>query len=226
MIEKTYFDTKEVLNYISGYSSFLQQRLEACVEAAYDGYHFLSVLTLLNMLEDTLKSALDDYDDNLNVIAKNAFEQDLLTAIEYSFISFDSNSLRKFRNCIAHKNLSTMYLQFSMEEVLYPLSEEETYKHFYDKYSEIIINLILKIATKNEQYNICVDSLLKNNAYRIHQFSIPDLLELKGYPRDYADNVNLSESDIIRLIDNSSGAFMINAILKCNLTVEEVDKNN
>lgn len=225
MIEKTYFDTEKALYNISGYSSFLQQRLEACVEAADDGYYFLSVLTLLNMLEDTLKSAMDNYEDNLNVIAKNTFEQNLLTAIEYSFISFDNNSLRKFRNCIAHKNLSTMYLQFSMEELLYPLSEEETYKHFYDKYSEIIINLILKIATKNEQYNICVDSLLKNNAYRIHKFSIPDLLELKGYPRDYADSVNLTESDIIRLIDNSSDAFIINALLKSNLTVEESDKN-
>lgn len=226
MNKKTYFDTEEALCNISGYSSFLQQRIEACVEAADNGYYFLSVLTLLNMLEDTLKSSLDNYDDNFNVIAKNAFELNFLTAIEYSFISFDNNSLRKFRNCIAHKNLSTMYLQFSMEELLYPLSEEETYKHFYDKYSEIIINLILKIAAKNRQYNICVDRFLKNNAYIIRQFSIPYLLELKGYLRNYADNVNLSGSDIIRLLDNSSDAFMINAILKCNLTVLEVDKNN
>ncbi len=226
MIRKTYFETGEALYKLSGYSSFLQQRLEACIEAAEDGYYFLSVLTLLNMLEDTLKSSLDNYDDNFNVIAKNAFELNFLTAIEYSFISFDNNSLRKFRNCIAHKNLSTMYLQFSMEELLYPLSEEETYKHFYDKYSEIIINLILKIAAKNRQYNICVDRFLKNNAYIIRQISIPYLLELKGYLRNYADNVNQSESDIIRLLDNSSDAFMINAILKCNLTVLEVDKNN
>lgn len=217
MGKKAYFNIEEALENICGYSSFLQQRLEACVQAADDGYYFLSVLTLLGLLEDTLKSALDNYEDNFNEIAIEAFDQNLLTAIEYSFISFDNNSLRKFRNCIAHKNLSAMYLQFSMEELLYPLSEEETYQHFYDKYSKIIINLILKIATKNKQYNICVDSLLKNNGYRIHQFSIPDLLELKGYPRDYADKVNLPESDIIRLIDNSSDAFIINALIKSNL---------
>lgn len=217
MSKKTYFTTEEALNKICGYSSFLQQRLEACVEAADDGYYFLSVVTLFNLLENTLKSALDNYDDNLNVIAKEAFNQNLITAMEYSFISFDNNSLRKFRNCIAHKNLAAMYLQFSMEELLYPLSEEETYKHFYDKYAEIIINIILKIATKNEKFCISVDSLLKNNAYRIIQFSIPDLLELKGYPRDYADKVKLTESDIIRLIDNSSDLTMIMAILKSNL---------
>lgn len=213
MGKKKYFNIEEALCRISGYSNFLQQRLEACVYAAEDGYYFLSVMTLMNLLEDSFKSSLDMYEENFNMVVQAAYEEDLLTTMEYSFISFDDNSMRKFRNCLAHKNLATMYLQFSKEALLYPLTDEETYKHFYEKYAIIIINIILKTITKNKKYEICLDGLLKNNAYRIHKYSIPDLLELKGYSRNYADNVNLTESDIIRLIDNSSDANITNAII-------------
>lgn len=221
---KKYSSIDEVLSKICGYSDFLQQRLEACIEAAEDGYYYLSVSTLMGLLEDSLKLALDDFEENFNILAETAYEQNILTDIEYAFISFDDNSLRKFRNCIAHKNLATLYLQFSYEELLYPCSEEDTYQHFYDKYADIIINIILKIITRNNKYEICLDSLLKNNAFRILSFSIPDLLELKGYPRDYADKLNMAKSDIIRLIDNSSDAHVIKALLNSNLKVDDSTK--
>lgn len=219
--KKKCFCAEEAVFYIGGYSHFLQQQIIDCHDAAADGYCFLSVFSLLNLLEDTLKITLNDYNSNFNVVAEKAYTQNLLSDIEYSFLSYSDNSLRKFRNCIAHKNLSAMYLQFSYEDLLYPLTEKETYKHFYDKYEEIIINLILKIMTKKEQFKICVDDLLKNNGYKIHEFSIPDLLELKGYPRDYAENIDLPQSDIIRLIDNSSDANIITALLKSVLSVDK-----
>ena len=47
MIEKTYFETEEALYNLSGYSGFLQQRLEACVEAADDGYYFFKRFNII-----------------------------------------------------------------------------------------------------------------------------------------------------------------------------------
>ena len=87
-----------------------------------------------------------------------------------------------------------MYIQFSNEDLLCPRIVEETYQVFYNKYSHLIVNLILKVISKNREYNLCLDSLLKDNAYRIHTFTISDLLALKGYPKDYADGVPLSDS--------------------------------
>ena len=218
-----YFNTVIALDYIWIYSHFLQQQLFSCEAAARQGHYFLSVLTQINLLEDAIKSAVDNYDDNYNEVAAEAFERGLLTEIEYYFVSGAENSLRKFRNSIAHKNLAAMYIQFSNEGLLCPLTEDETYQIFYNKYSHIIVNLILKVITKNREYNLCLDSLLKDNAYRIHTFTISELLALKGYPKDYADGVPLSDSDKIRLIDNSSDLTIINAILKSVLSVDKND---
>lgn len=212
-----FYDLADALDYIWVYSHFLQQELYACEEAARNGHYFLSVLTQISLLEDTIKTAVDNFEDNFNKVAELAYNKGYLSEKEYCFVSSAENSLRKFRNCIAHNNLMARCLQFSMDPLLYPLTEEETYQHFYDKYAEIIVNIILKVISQNETYKICVDRQLKNNGFKILTFSIPELLEQKGYPSNYCDKVDLPEADIIRLIDNSSDLNMVMAVLKSNL---------
>jgi len=164
------------------YSHFLNEQLVACESVVQDGYGFVGTCMAINLLEHALKCVVDDYESNFNRVAEEACERGILTDIEYSFVSFDNNSLRKLRNCFAHKNLSAMYLKFSQDALLYPMSEDATYHHFYDKYSGSIINIILKAVSHGQEENLDNDSELKGNAFKILTYTIPELLELKGFP--------------------------------------------
>lgn len=203
------------------YSHFLNEQLVACENVVEDGYGFLGTSMAINLLENALKCVVDDYESNFNRVAKEACERGVLTDLEYSFVSFDNNSLRKLRNCFAHKNLSAMYLQFSQDALLYPMSEETTYHHFYGKYSSCIINIILKAVSHEQEENLDSDNELKGNAFKIHTYTIPELLELKGFPKDYLNGLDIPESELVRLIDNSSDVTMGKALFESLLSEKD-----
>jgi hypothetical protein len=199
-----------VIDHVWLYSRYFGNQLAYLKEIEENGS--ASLVYLLNLLENIHKTHVNDYESNFQSVVKATFETGLLTQIEYEFLNNKVNGIRKLRNIFAHANLSQFSFQFERDETIYPLTENENCQLLYSKISDIIFNIILKIAIVPLNVDLLVntDVAIKNLKYKIVTLSPEDILLDKGIdPSTLHDWGTLTKSEQYRHAENASNVNVI-----------------
>ena len=194
-----------VIDHVWLYSRYFGNQLAYLKEIEENGS--ASLVYLLNLLENIHKTYVDDYESNFQSVVKATFETGLLTQIEYEFLNNKINGIRKLRNIFAHANLSQFSFQFENDETIYPLTENDNCQLLYSKISDIIFNIILKIAIAplNIDLTVNTDAAIKNLKYKIVTLTPEDILLDKGIdPLTLSGWGALTSSEKYRHAENAS----------------------
>lgn len=200
-----------VIDYVWQYSRHYGNLLRSCEEISkekdFNGH--ASLIYLFNILENIIKSQIKDYDINFIKAVGKLKSENYINEIEYDFLNNKNYGIRKIRNLLAHANLSKYNIVFLFEdqELLYPLTENETIIKFYDLTSELIFNLMLKIIGNNltTPISINLDESLKKFKILIKEISAEQLLEYKGIDyKIFPDWNEIPEIEKYRIAENVS----------------------
>ena len=171
----------EVIDIVWQFSSYYVNQL-ICLENIKENNSIAALIYLANILENVLKNYKNDYDCKFFEAINYAHTQKILTDVEFEFLNNSKSGIRKLRNIFAHANLSKFSFQLHNSSLLYPFTENENCELFYDLISDIIFNIICKIAI---QYliidqEIILDTAIKELNYSIITFTPEQILEEKG----------------------------------------------
>lgn len=179
---------------------------------------FATLLFLLNIIENTMKDAIKDYDSGFHDVLKKVKHQGLINYKEAKFLNAPNNSVRKLRNILAHSNLSkysVIYLE-DEKEISYPLTEEETCLKIYETISDVCFNIILKVLNVNfpKKYEIDLGKAIDEAQINIKEYTPEELLAFKGleHLKSNPPWLSLSDTDKYRLIENSSDVNVLASI--------------
>ena len=205
-------DKSTALDYLWIHSRFNAICLYQSEELYREGKGFSAVTVLFSSLENVAKSVANDYNSNLQTIFKKLFDAGFITEIEHEFLNVGDACIRKIRNLYAHANISSINLinTENGNEVLWPLTEDETSLLIYEKISDIIYNLILKCVCSNfidevkNKFSQPLDDIIMQCDLRFKLLSVKELLILKGYPSNYIpDDLDIPEDAKYRMVDNA-----------------------
>lgn len=205
-------DKSTALDYLWIHSRFNAICLYQSEELYREGKGFSAVTVLFSSLENVAKSVVNDYNSNLKTIFKKLFDAGVITEIEHEFLNVGDACIRKIRNLYAHANISSINLinTENGNEVLWPLTEDETSLLIYEKISDIIYNLILKCVCSNfidevkNKFSQPLDDIIMQCDLRFKLLSVKELLILKGYPSNYIpDDLDIPEDAKYRMVDNA-----------------------
>ena len=202
-----------VINYVWLYSRYLGNQLAYLKEIEENGS--ASIVYLLNLLETIHKAHINDYESNFQSVVKKTFESGLLSQVEYEFLNNKVNGVRKIRNIFAHANLSQFSFTLDNNKIIYPLTENENCQLLYSKISDIIFNIILKIAIVQLDTDISVntDSSIKALKYMIVTSTPDDILRDKGIdPKTFHGWEQLTKSEQYRHAENASNVNVLTHI--------------
>ena len=217
MDEKMY-SKQEVIQHVWSYSRFYSQQLFQCEEFFKDGKGYAAITILFTVLENIIKLAANDYDSSFYDVSKELADKSIITDEEYKFISTNQFSIRKIRNLFAHANLFAVNIVNIEDdrEILYPFTEEESCLLLYSKVSDIIFNIILKIASRNLILNINV-----NLSKVLHEFTLEiriltpnEIATIKGFPENSLDNTDIPYNEKLKIFDEASDVNIYEQIFK------------
>jgi hypothetical protein len=174
------YTKSQVVDYVWQYSRYYGNQLVFLRDIEENGS--ASLIYLFNMLENLLKAHVDDFSDTFQNVVKRSFETGLLTKVEHDFLNNKNTGVRKLRNVFAHANLSEFNFQFSDNPTLYPLTENDNCQLLYAKISDIIFNMMLKVAAQDliVDVDVNVDLDIKALKFKIVTFTPEDILTDKG----------------------------------------------
>jgi hypothetical protein len=163
-----------------------------------EGNGSAALVYLLNLLENILKSNLSDYESSFQDVVKKLLTSGAINKIEHDFLNNKKTGIRKLRNIFAHANLSQFNVKFKGNETLYPLTENDNCQLLYSKLSDVIFNIIMKVAIipLNVDLTVNVDCAINLLKYEIITFTPEDILIDKGIDPKTLDgwfDLNLSE---------------------------------
>lgn len=216
------FDKQTILDYLWSYSHFYSYCLSQSEELYRSKNGFSAITVLFSCLENISKSAINDYESNLFNVFKKLFDTGLITRAEYDFLNTGESCIRKIRNLYAHANITAINLVENQndKEILYPLSEDKTSLLLYARISDIVYNLIIKLASCSfiedlkQKFCISLDEPITKCHIKIKKLSVEELLILKGYPPNYiSDELDIPEDAQYRIIDNIPDANVYTFIL-------------
>ena len=205
-------DKQTVLDYLWVYSHFNATCLYQSEELYRLEKGFAAITVLFNCLENVSKSITNDYNSNLQQVFEKIFDNGIITAVEHDFLNTGDHCIRKIRNLYAHANIAAINLVNveNGKEILCPLAEDDTSLLLYDKISDIIYNLILKMISSmlidelKSRFSFSLDDHILACDIHFKILSAKELLILKGYPEDYiSDDLNIPEDSKYRMVDNS-----------------------
>lgn len=208
----------EVIDYIWQYSHYYGNQIAFLGHVEENGC--ASLIYLFNLLENVLKAHIDDYGKtSFQDVVRESYKSGLLTKVEHDFLNNKKSGIRKLRNILAHANLSKFNIRFGNEKLLYPLTENENCQLLYQKLSDIIFNIMLKIAALNLNVNVSVnvDNEIKALKISIVEFSPEDILIDKGIDPTTLDRCgwkDLKVSEQYRLAENASNVKLLSHIFK------------
>jgi hypothetical protein len=213
------YSKEEVIDYIWQYSNYYGNQLAFLGHVEENGS--ASLVYLFNLLENVLKAHIDDYryrGSFKNVIEKS-YKSGLLTKVEHDFLNNKKSGIRELRNILAHANLSKFNIRFGNEKLLYPLTENHNCQLLYQKLSNIIFNIMLKVAALNLNVNVSVnvDNEIKALKISIVEFSPEDILIDKGIDPTTLDQCGWKElkvSEQYRLAENASNVKLLSHIFQ------------
>ena len=201
-----------VLDYLWQHSRFYHFCLHQSEELYREGKGYAALVMLLNCLENIFKSAINDYDSRAVDIYKSTYNAGLISETEHVFLNEGQYCLRNIRNLYAHANIAAINLIVNEngKNIYWPLTENDTSLLIYEKISDIVFNLILKIVSTNfiaeirNSINACFDDEIKKCALNFTTLTVEQLLVMKGFPVNYLDGCeDISEDAKIRLINNA-----------------------
>jgi len=166
----------EVVDLLWQYSRYYGNQLVYLSEIEENGN--ASLIYLFNILENILKSSVSDYDSTFQNIVKKSHKDNLINQKEHDFLNNKVTGVRKIRNLLAHANLAKYNLKFAKDQSLYPIVENEACQKLYESISDIIFNIILKVASHNFtiEVNPNVDHLIQALNYNERNTGHPSTL--------------------------------------------------
>lgn len=223
-----------ILDYLWQHSRFYSSRLYECEELYRQNRGYAAIFMLFSCFESICKSVANDYDSSTYKIYKKLYDQKLLTGTEYAFINTKEFSLQKSRNLFAHANIGAINLivDDSRKEILWPLTEDDTALLLYEKISDIVFALVLKLISATFLKDVKKDIVINlDNEISLCQLNFriltaKEMLVLKGFPEDYIpDDLGIPEDAKIRLIDNAPDVNVYKFIFEniANLPEDESD---
>ncbi|CAH8199442.1 hypothetical protein [Vibrio aestuarianus] len=207
------YSKSQVIDYIWQYSRYYGNQLAFLEHVEENGS--ASLVYLFNLLENVLKAHIDDYEETFQNVVRKSYESGLLTKVEHDFLNNKKSGVRKLRNVLAHANLSKFNIRFGNEELLYPLTENDNCQLLYQKLSDIIFNIMLKVAALNLTVDISVnvDSEIKALKLSIMESSPEDILIDKGIDPATLDGwKDLKVSDQYRMAENAQNVKVLTHI--------------
>ena len=207
------YSKSQVIDYIWQYSRYYGNQLAFLEHVEENGS--ASLVYLFNILESVLKAHIDDYGENFQNVVKKSYESGLLTKVEHDFLNNKKSGVRKLRNVLAHANLSQFNIRFGNEKLLYPLTENDNCQLLYQKLSDIIFNIMLKVAALNLILDIKVDidSEIKALKLSLVEFSPEDILVDKGIdPSTLNGWQDLKVNEQYRLAENAQNVKVLTHI--------------
>ena len=214
--------TKEyVVDYIWQYSRYYGNLLISCeqiIKVENFGGH-ASLIYLFNILENIVKSQIKNYEQNFVKIIDELKERNYISEIEYDFLNNKEYGIRRIRNLLAHSNLSKYNIVFLFEDtkLLFPLTEDTTCRKFYEYFSDILFNLMLKIISNNfiTTFPINLDEDIKRLKIKIQEITPEELLSYKGIDYKQLKGWNMmSEDDKYKMVENASDVNIYTHIFK------------
>ena len=190
----------EVIDIVWQYSKYYGNQL-IFLEHIKSENAIAALIYLTNLLENALCAYKDDYRCRFQDAIKFAYEESLITEIEYNFLNDEQIGIRKLRNFFAHRNLSKYNFKLSDSDRLYPFTENDNCELFYDLISNCIFNIICKVALTSLTItrDIQQDELIRKAQYSIVTFTPEDILIDKGIdPTTLHGWSELKESDRYR----------------------------
>lgn len=218
----------EVIGYVWQYSKYYGNMLGYCEQVSQDEnsrYGHISLLTLFNLSEVIFKSVVGNYDDEFKKIIQELKDRNIINEIEHDFLNNEQTGIRKLRNLLAHANLSKYNIIFreDTEEIMYPLTENETCEQLYEVLSPLLFNLILKVLQVNFiiPIEVNIDNNIQEMPIQIKEISTEKLLEYKGIDFSELEGwEEMLEVDKYRLAENASDVNILTEIFK-QLLVEK-----
>ena len=206
------YTKQEVIDYVWQYSEYYGNLLISCEKIAklenFSGH--ATLIYLFNILENIAKSQIKKFDkiDFVDVI-KKLKEKNHISEIECDFLNNKDYGIRRIRNLLAHSNLSKYNIVFLFEDtkLLFPLTEDSTCRKFYEYFSDILFNLMLKIICDNFTISISInlDEDIKRLKIKIQEITPEELLSYKGI--DYKQLkgwTEMLEDDKYKMAENAS----------------------
>lgn len=215
------YDKRQVVDYIWLYSKFYGNKLGECERYFRDGEGHTAIILLFEMVENICKSVVGDYESSFYKVVSELVERGTITADEEAFLSSGENSVRHVRNLFAHANLMAINIVNTEDgqEILYPLTEEDSCLLLYEKLSYLLFNILLKIVAL-EKLNIELEfdfgEILRTFELRIRVLSSREMLRYMGWDESSIESMEktMDENDLQRLADNSSNINVLKAILE------------
>ena len=216
------YTKQEVIDNIWQYSRYYGNLLISCEEIIkvenFSGH--ASLIYLFNILENIAKSQIKKFDgiDYISVI-NELKEKNYISKIEYDFLNNKNYGIRKIRNLLAHSNLSKYNIIFLFEDnkLLFPLTKDTTCAKFYECFSDILFNLMLKIISNNfiTQISINLDEEIKKLKIKVQEITPEELLSYKGMDYKQLKGWNeMLEDDKYKMAENASDANIYTHIFK------------
>ena len=215
------YDKGQVVDYIWQYSRFYGNKLGECERYFRDGEGHTAIILLFEMVENICKSVVGDYESSFCKVVSELMERGTITADEEAFLSSGENSVRHVRNLFAHANLMAINIVNieAEQEILYPLTEEDSCLLLYEKLSYLLFNILLKIVAiekLNIELGFDFGEILRTFELRIRILSSREMLQYMGWDEESIESMEetMDENDLQRLADNSSNINVLKAILE------------
>lgn len=212
---------QEVIDYIWQYSQYYGNLLISCEKIAklenFNGH--ATLIYLFNILENIVKSQVKNYELNFVHVIDELKEKNYISEIEYDFLNNREYGIRRIRNLLAHSNLSKYNIIFLFEDnkLLFPLTEDTTCTKFYEYFSDILFNLMLKIISNNfiTSFSINLNEDIKRLKIRIQEITPEELLSYKGIDYKQLKGWNeMLEDDKYKMAENASDVNIYTHIFK------------
>lgn len=206
----------EVIDIVGQFSRYYGNQL-VFLENIKESNSIAALIYLTNILENVLKSYKDDYGCTFHQAITFAYSQKILTDREYEFLNLNNErvGIRELRNKFAHANLSMLNFKLGEDEILYPFTENDNCELFYDLISEVLFNIICKVALEQLtiKKEIFLDEVISNLDYSIIIWTPEQILEDKGIDtKELIGWDNLSESDKYRHAENAQNVQVLSFI--------------
>ena len=215
------YTKQEVIDYIWQYSRYYGDLLISCKKIAklenFNGH--VTLIYLFNILENIIKSQVKNYELNFVHVINKLKEKNYISEIEYDFLNNNEYGIRRIRNLLAHSNLSKYNIIFLFEDkkLLFPLTEDATCTKFYEYFSDILFNLMLKIISNNfiTPISINLDEDIKKLKIKIQEITPEELLSYKGIDYKQLKGWNeMLEDNKYKMAENASDVNIYTHIFK------------
>ncbi|MCG9792126.1 hypothetical protein [Flavobacterium algicola] len=194
----------ELFHLLAYYSKYYFGQFTECESLYNQEKGHISLFYLLALLENIIKSSLNDFESTFFNLIKKLKIENLINETEQNFLNDSELGVRKIRNILAHANLSKYDLKLENELKTYPFTENETCLIIYERLSDIISGIIIKVIKPhlNVELEIELDGFIEKLDYTFITRTPEELMAFKAIPTSPIWD-ELDESTKYRLVEDS-----------------------